>query len=108
MLLRYISTEGGSSTYPGCGHLSHFPNTYFNFYIRPVVCTHILCRYFNFCNTIDQHNTMWEFSLVLDKYWVAQSGNFRLTTTVALGMGIIYGKLLYCHGVAEGNMDRNI
>ena len=46
--------------------------------------------------------------LVLEKYWVTQSGYFRLATTVALVIGITYGKLLYCHGVTEGNMDKNI
>ena len=39
---------------------------------------------------------------------MTQSGYFRLATTVALGMGITYGKLLYCHGVAEGNKDKKI
>ena len=46
--------------------------------------------------------------LALDKYWVTQIGYFRLATTVALGMGITYGKLLYRHGVAEGNADKKI
>ena len=27
---------------------------------------------------------------------------------MALGMGITYGKLLHCHGVAEGNEDKKI
>ena len=46
--------------------------------------------------------------MVLDKYWVTQSGYFRLATEVALGMGITYGKLLYCHGVEVGNVDKKI
>ena len=46
--------------------------------------------------------------LLLDKYWVTQSGYFRLATTVALGIGITDGKLLYCHGVAEENKDKKI
>ena len=45
--------------------------------------------------------------LVLEKYWVTQSGYFRLATTVALGMGITDGKLLYFHGVAEVNVGKN-
>ena len=44
----------------------------------------------------------------LEKYWVTQSGYFRLATTVALGMGITDGKILYCHGVVEGNKDKKI
>ena len=45
---------------------------------------------------------------MLEKYWLTQSGYFRLANTVTLGMGIIYGKLLYCHGVADGNVDKKI
>ena len=44
----------------------------------------------------------------LDKYWVTQSGYFRLATTVALVMGITDGKLLYCHDVSEGKLDKKI
>ena len=51
---------------------------------------------------------MWQSDLALEKYWVTQSGYFRLATSLALGMGIAYGKLLYCHSVAGGNMDRKI
>ena len=46
--------------------------------------------------------------ILLEIYWVTQSGYFRLETTVVLGMGITDGKLLYCHGVAEGNEDKKI
>ena len=51
---------------------------------------------------------MRQYDLELDKYWVTQSGYFRLATKVALDMGITDGKLLYCHGVAEGNMARKL
>ena len=51
---------------------------------------------------------MWQSYLALDKYWVTQSGYFILATEVALGVGITYEKLLYCHGVAEVNVDRKI
>ena len=51
---------------------------------------------------------MRQYDLLLEKYWVTQSGYFRLATTVALGMGITDGKLLYCHGVEEGNEDKKI
>ena len=49
---------------------------------------------------------MFQYDIALDKYWVTQSVYFRLSTTVALGMGITDGKLLYCHGVAEGNVEK--
>ena len=37
-----------------------------------------------------------------------QRGYFILTTTVSLGMGITYSKLLFCHGISEGIVDKNI
>ena len=46
--------------------------------------------------------------ILLDKYWVTQSGYFRLANTVVLGMGIADEKLLYCHGVSEGNIDKTM
>ena len=44
----------------------------------------------------------------LEKYWLTQSGYFRLANTVALGIGVIYRKLLYFHGVAEGNLEKKV
>ena len=49
---------------------------------------------------------MLQCDIALEKYWVTQSGYFRIATTAALGVGITDGKLLYCHGVAEGNQDK--
>ena len=46
--------------------------------------------------------------ILLEKYRVKYSGYFILATTVSLGMGITYCKLLYFHGIAEENVDRNI
>ena len=51
---------------------------------------------------------MRQYDIALYKYWVTQSGHFRLLTTVALGMGITDEKFLYCHGVAKGNEDKKI
>ena len=51
---------------------------------------------------------MCQYDLPLDKYWVKKSVYFRLANTMELGMGIAYGKLLYCNGVAEGNVDKTI
>ena len=51
---------------------------------------------------------MHQSELVLEKYCLIQSGYFRLATIVALGMGITYGKLIYCRGVAEVNVDKKI
>ena len=57
---------------------------------------------------IDNQNRMWQYDLALDKYWVTQSGYFRLATTVALGMVITDGKLLFSHGIAEESVDKTI
>ena len=44
----------------------------------------------------------------IEKYWMKQSGYFIITTTVALGLGITDGKLLYYHGVSEESVDKKI
>ena len=51
---------------------------------------------------------MWQSDIALDKYWVTQSDYFRLATTVTLGIGITDVKILYCHGVSEGILDRKV
>ena len=77
---------------------------YSNVSVCPVVCLHLLGMYLNACNEIDNQNRLCKSDLALEKYWVTHRGYFRLETTVALGMVIKYGKLLYCNGVAEGNV----
>ena len=107
-VLGCIATEGAGSTAPGDSYLSRFPNIYYNVDVRPVFHPQLLGRYVNACNAIDNHNMMRKSDLSLEKYWVTQSGYFRLTTKFALGMGISYEKLLYWHGVSEVNVDRRI
>ena len=46
---------------------------------------------------------MCQYEQSLEKYWLTQSGYFRLANAVALGMGITDGKLLLCHGISEGS-----
>ena len=108
MVLWFIDTDGYGSTESGDPYLSCFTEIYSNVSVHPIVCPHLIGRYFNACNKIDNKNGMHQSYLVIEKYCVTQSGHFRLTTTVALGMGITYGKLLYCHGVAERNVDNKI
>ena len=96
------------STKPGDPYLSRFPDIFSHVYFRPVVHHYLLGRYFNACNAIDNHNRIRLSDIALDKYWVTQSGYFILSTTVTLSMGITDGKLVYCHGVSERNMDRKI
>ena len=81
---------------------------YSNFSVRPFVCTYLLGRYFNAYNEIYNQNRMQKYDLALEKYWITQSGYFRLATKFALGTGITDGKLIYCHGVSEGNVDKKI
>ena len=64
--------------------------------------------YFNACNAIENKNRMRQYDLSIEKYWVTQSGYFRLATTVASGIGIKDGEILYCRGVAKGNEDKKI
>ena len=45
---------------------------------------------------------------VLEKYWVTQSGYFRLATSVALGMGIIDGNIIFCHGISQESEYKTI
>ena len=39
---------------------------------------------------------------------MTQSGYFRLSTTVALGMGITDGKLLFCHGFSKESAEKKV
>ena len=105
---RFIATERDGSTKPGDPYLSRVPDIYSHIYICPIVCPHLLGGYFNACNSIVNQNSMRQYDIFLEKYWVTKSGYFRLATTGALGMGITYGKILYCNGITEGNVDREI
>ena len=107
-VLGFIYTEGGGSTEPGDIYLSRFPEIYSYVSVHPVFFPRFLGRYYNACNAIDNHNRMRQSDIALDKYWVTQSGYFRLATTVLLGISVTDGKLLYCHGVVEGNVDKKI
>ena len=100
--------RGAGSTDPGDPYISCFPEIYSNFSVHCVVRPHLLSSYFNACIAIKNRNRMQHSDLALEKYWVTQSGYFRLAPTVALGMGIKDGNILYCHGVAEVNLDRKI
>ena len=51
---------------------------------------------------------MRQYDTEIDKYWVTQSGYFRLSTTVELGMSIVDGKLLFYHGFSEGNVYKKV
>ena len=44
---------------------------------------------------IEKYKNIHKYDLALEKYWVTQSGYFRLTTTVVLGMGITYKNIIF-------------
>ena len=98
-VLVFMATEGDRSTESGVTYLSHYPENYSNFSIHPVLFTHVIIRYPIDCNKIDNQNSIRKSDIDLDKYWVTQSGYFRLATTVGLGMGITDGKNLLFHGI---------
>ena len=92
--------EGGIITVPGVPYLYHYPDNYSNVSIHPILCPQFIGRYFSAYNTIDNHNSMRQPDLVLDKYGMIQSGYFRLSTTLAFGVRITYMKLLFYCGVS--------
>ena len=107
-VIGFIATKGAESTDPGDSYLSCLLEIYSNVSVRRVFIPHLLVRYLNNCNEIDNHNMMQQYGLALEKYWVTYGGNFRLETTVSLSMGITDGKFLFCHGVSEESMDKKL
>ena len=90
-LVEFIFSGEDGITYPGDPYLSFLPRTHSNISINPFF-PHILGRYFN---------TMKQNDIIIDKYWVKQSGYFRLMTIVALDMWIKYVNRLLCCGISE-------
>ena len=64
-VLGFIATEGSGSTEPGDPYLSRFPDIYSNVSVCPVFCPHLLGRYFNACNEIDNHNRTHQYDILL-------------------------------------------
>ena len=96
-VLGFISTEGEGSTEPGDAYLTRYPHNYFNVSVCPIFIPHFIGQYLNACDEIYNHNRMRKSDLALEKYRVIHVEYFRLATTVALGMGITDGKILFCH-----------
>ena len=107
-VLGFIATKGDGSTEPGDLYLSLFTDIYYNVSVRPIIYPQMLDRYFNACNSIYKISRIQQSDLAQDKYGVTQSGDFRLATTVALGMGITDGKLLFCHRISKESLDKKI
>ena len=69
-VLGFIVTEGAGSTEPGDPYLSRFPDIYSNVSVRLVVRPHLIDKYLNAYNTIENHNRMRQYDLSLETYWV--------------------------------------
>ena len=78
------------------------------FCICPVVCSCVLVKYLNAFHVIDINNKMHYYDPSVDKYWLTQSGYFRLANKMVLGVGIKDTKLLFCHGISEINKYKKI
>ena len=98
---------GGGNYWSRSSLIFFFLGNYSNVSICPVAFPHVIGRYLNDCNAIDNHKSMYQSDPSIDKYWVKQSGYFRLGTTVALVMGITYGKLLFCCCILEISWKSN-
>ena len=107
-VLGFIDTEGAGIIEPGDPYLSHLPDIYSNVSVCPVVRPHLIGRCSNACNAIESCNMMCQYDLAIGKYWVTQSGHFRLVTTVSLGVGVTYWNLIFCHGIPEESVEKKI
>ena len=94
-VLGFIATEGAGINEPCAPYLSHYPGIFSNVYIWPVLLHHVIGRYFSACNAIDNNKKIQNFEIAVEKYWVTQSGYFRLANTVTLGVGGLYMVRLY-------------
>ena len=106
-MLRFISTEGDISTDPGDPYLYYFLESCYAVSILPVLGITTIGIYFNACNAIDNRNRMMKSDPSLEKYWVKQSGYFRLETTMSVDMEITDEKIFSCHGILEHSRERN-
>ena len=64
-VLGFIATEGYVSPEPGNPYLSSFPVIYSNVYVCLVVRLHLIVRYFNACDAIENNNRMRQSDLEL-------------------------------------------
>ena len=87
-VLGFTDDKGGVIVDTGYHYLYQLFCNYFNVSIHPAINPNILGRCFNSCNVIYQHNNMCQYVLTLDKYWVTQSGYYRLVIKLEFVMSI--------------------
>ena len=107
-ILGFIAKEGGISTELDVIYVYRYPDNRSKCSIWTILCTIFIVRYFSDFNEIDNHNRILQYDIALEKYIVTHSGHFRFTTAVELGMGIKYGKLLFCAIISEQSKDKKI
>ena len=57
-VLGFFDTDGEGITESGDPYLSSYPDNHYNGSVCPIVITHLLGRYFNACNAIENKNRM--------------------------------------------------
>ena len=67
-VIRFIANERYVITEPSDPYLSNFPDIYLNASVHPVFRPHLIGRYLNACNAIDNQNMMSHYDLEIEKY----------------------------------------
>ena len=106
-LLVFIVTEGYVSTVSENPYLSCYHDHFYNVSIQLIVHPHILGRYSHIYNSIDQHNKMGGYDIVLDKYWVTLYAYFMIGTTVQLDTRVIGANIIFCHVIESDKNDKD-
>ena len=65
-VLILISSEGVDIIVTGKPCLSRYPDHFSSVVILPVICSCVFGSHFNVCNSIDWHNKIWQYGLVLE------------------------------------------
>ena len=66
MVLGFIANEVSGRTEPGDTYLSHFPEIVSNVSVCPVVRPHLIGKYINVCNAIDNQNRIRKSDIELE------------------------------------------
>ena len=105
--LSFVTTKKAGTTIPGEPYYAKFNDIHANILHRPVVRPSVLSTYFHRSNKVDTHNHSRQNTLKLEKWWVTQSGYFRIATTF-LGITVTDAWKCFCHGVKRSHEDKDI
>ena len=101
------NNKKAGTTIPGEPYYAKFNDIHANILHRPVVRPSVLSTYFHRSNKVDTHNHSRQNTLKLEKWWVTQSGYFRIATTF-LGITVTDAWKCFCHGVKRSHEDKDI